>query len=445
MILAFCPLANATGFSFGQAAVGSGASISFLAQAYGSNLTAGQLLIVAVHWGDAVSFTSLIDTQGNTWTQIGSEQDNGVSKSRGYYATAKSSAADSVTLTVTGSTSIGVTVGSWNAPITFSVDGSVATNQNMTSQANVTVGPVTTTKSTDLIVHLLSLSGGRGFTDGATPVFTERTSMTQTPKLLDLNNPGTIGNFSDSGTMTGGTTQYSSFLIAFKDTTPAGTILSGTFSYANGAPVSGILSVRLERSGIRNSCVTGTVVMPTTPVLITVTAGVPQGTPALTPTDCLNSFQPYLVQLKDTNGVIVVNEHWYVTQPNGAFGIPATGNKYLWPVGLATATDGNVTVIGTNGFFNIGNYTPGSIQAASIATGSITGGGTVNLNLSWPSSFGAFAYAAFCSALDAANPLNPSIYVSNITSQLGTGITATVTNSSVSSQSGTVTCYGRYS
>jgi len=105
-----------------------GASTSL---AYGSDVASGNLLVVAVSTFQT-STVSISDSQGNTWQQSGPYSNNG---SRDHvsiwYATAKSSGANTVTVTPSASDFTGLSVLEYSYPgATFSVDGSVTNNGN---------------------------------------------------------------------------------------------------------------------------------------------------------------------------------------------------------------------------------------------------------------------------------------------------------------------------
>ena len=75
------------------------------ATSFSSTTKTGDLLVVEVDWINSVNFTSISDSQGNTFTQIGTEQNStGVGvKSRLYYAKNIKGGADTVTTVVSGS------------------------------------------------------------------------------------------------------------------------------------------------------------------------------------------------------------------------------------------------------------------------------------------------------------------------------------------------------
>jgi chitodextrinase len=75
------------------------------ALAFSSPTAGGNLIVVEVDWSNGSNFVSISDSQGNAFTQVGSEQDHaGVGvKSRLYYAANIGGGVDTVTTVVTGS------------------------------------------------------------------------------------------------------------------------------------------------------------------------------------------------------------------------------------------------------------------------------------------------------------------------------------------------------
>jgi hypothetical protein len=123
------------------------------ALSFGSNTTAGNLLIAEVDWTGGSSFASISDRQGNVWSQIGTEQASsaiGV-RSRLYYARNIKGGADTVTTAVSGTPAYhelyiheysGLSI---SAPLDgFSV-------RSGTGSSSFTSNTVTTTASNDLL------------------------------------------------------------------------------------------------------------------------------------------------------------------------------------------------------------------------------------------------------------------------------------------------------
>ena len=149
-----------------QAAAGeTGAGDGVIAVAYPSNVTAGNLLVVVVRWGNAVSFTSLVDTLGNTWQQDAAlVWDTAESvETRVYSAIANSSGANTVTFTVSAPQRIGVIVHEFSGSFSACRVDQTNTNESLTGTA-IDSGNVTTTVADAL------LFGATGYAGSGTPV-----------------------------------------------------------------------------------------------------------------------------------------------------------------------------------------------------------------------------------------------------------------------------------
>jgi prepilin-type N-terminal cleavage/methylation domain-containing protein len=115
-----------------------------------SSTNAGNTLVIEVDWSSSGNLTSLSDSQGNTLTQIGTEQNNTFSggiESRLYYAANIKGGADTVTAIVTGSPVWNeLYVGEYSGA--GSLDGFSITTS---TSASFTSGNITTTKKNDLL------------------------------------------------------------------------------------------------------------------------------------------------------------------------------------------------------------------------------------------------------------------------------------------------------
>src|ERR1039458_7844452 len=107
-LFAFC--ANSTIASASPATVqdnsGYVADASSVAVAFGSNVTSGHVIIVAVSTYDAQTISTPTDTQGNSFTQVVTAGTSGAAVAAIYVATAKSTAADTVTCAVNSANNI---------------------------------------------------------------------------------------------------------------------------------------------------------------------------------------------------------------------------------------------------------------------------------------------------------------------------------------------------
>jgi len=81
-------------------------TVSTLAVSFTSSTTAGNLLIACFAFSSTVTFQSISDTQGNTFTQFGTEVLFSPKKLRCYYASSILGGADSVTITVSANSGL---------------------------------------------------------------------------------------------------------------------------------------------------------------------------------------------------------------------------------------------------------------------------------------------------------------------------------------------------
>lgn len=119
-------------FAFVQAN-GTGHSGTSTSLAYGSNVAAGNLLVVVVSNFSTSTTVSISDTQGNVYAQAGTYSTaSGANRVSIWYAMAKASGANTVTATPSSSdfTGLGVLEYSYSGATAFTVDGSVTNNGN---------------------------------------------------------------------------------------------------------------------------------------------------------------------------------------------------------------------------------------------------------------------------------------------------------------------------
>jgi len=91
---------------FVQVRAGTVSSASTESLAFSSNTTAGDIILVGFDFAGSPTFSSIADTQGNMFTEVGSQLTTpGGAKSRVYYAKNIKGGADSVTITLSGGAS----------------------------------------------------------------------------------------------------------------------------------------------------------------------------------------------------------------------------------------------------------------------------------------------------------------------------------------------------
>ncbi len=110
VLFLFAFIANSTIASASPATVqdnsGYVADATSVSVAFGSNVTAGHVLVVAVSTYDAQTISTPADTQGNSFTQAVTAGTSGAAVAAIYVATAKSTAADTVTCAVNSANNI---------------------------------------------------------------------------------------------------------------------------------------------------------------------------------------------------------------------------------------------------------------------------------------------------------------------------------------------------
>lgn len=209
------------------------------------------------------------------------------------------------------------------------------------------------------------------------------------------------------------------------------TVLAGAINYPSGPGINGRLVLQLNHPGI-NVC-QHNIVVPTTPVTISLINGVLTSAPDITPSDCLKVWQYYQVTVFDTSNNLLFSTQWYITQAGGALVTPATGNSWAFPSGLT---------LGPNSLpvsLTISPSTAG-VRTGAALTGTIAGSGTATVTVGWSLTFGSTSYTYVCSAVDAANPTSPNIFVQSVSSTAENQVQVVVKNSSGSNASGTVYC-----
>ena len=191
------------------------------ALAFTSNTTAGDLVVAEVDWPNTLTFTSIADSQGNTWTQIGSEilRSNGTRRSRLYYAKNIHGGADTVTATISGSGGQELFISEYAGLDTVNpFDGY---SSNTSSGSSFTSNNVTTTAANDLLYGMDSDAGNGSAAAG----WTTRSSLNGNV-VADKNAPTAGANAFTGSTSSGN--GYTAWIAAFKvaggggggDTTP---------------------------------------------------------------------------------------------------------------------------------------------------------------------------------------------------------------------------------
>jgi chitodextrinase len=183
-------------------------SASSNALAFTANTISGNLLIAEIDWTGGSTFTSISDTQGNVWTQIGTEQNaSGVGvKSRLYYAKNIKGGADTVTTIVSGSPSYHeLYIHEYSGLSTSNPIDSFAIN--MGTGSSFTSNSLTTTSANDLLYGIEIDSAG------ATAVTGWTTRSTLNGNVAADKNAAAIGSYAFTGRSAGA---FLAWLVAFR-------------------------------------------------------------------------------------------------------------------------------------------------------------------------------------------------------------------------------------
>jgi hypothetical protein len=140
------------------------------ADVYGSNVAAGNLLIEAATVQLQTNATTISDSQGNTWSQLW-DQNTTVTPSQeivAWWAVAKSSAADTVTLGTSPSALIGCIAAEYTGFTGYQVD-QVGSENNTSGSPSCHSPYITTTAAPEIIVGYSN--NGDAFPDSMTLIY----------------------------------------------------------------------------------------------------------------------------------------------------------------------------------------------------------------------------------------------------------------------------------
>ncbi|SRR6266566_434631 len=405
-----------------------------------SGVTVGDLEVM-VAWGNIVTYTGISSTRVNHW--ISDKVGLGLAY---WHGTATSSGSESITVTI--ASTIGTHLSSVCAEYTLNVLDAVNAPSN-------NVASVTTTAAvTDLVV---------GASDNGTPAGAGVASPFTTRAFVDDG----VGQhrlvLADVGETSIGTYTATAsgvfpgiVLAAFRASAPppivTTPVLAGpsalpgpngpTIQYPNGSFVNGRLLLKLERSGLVNTCTTSTQVASTANVIVQIVNGALQSNLSPIPTDCLSQFQPYLVELRDAKNIPLFRSHWFIAPGGGVALSPGVGSFIASPTGLASITGSTAGQTINSPLSLLVNW-PGGYQTAKISTGSISGLGYKSVTVTWPKPFQDTLYTVFCDVLASSAPAGSNMSVSSVDTETMENVSVSVTNNSSGTLSGTVTCRGR--
>jgi hypothetical protein len=157
---------SAAAQSFVQAAANATTAATSFSVSFPSNTTAGNIILVGFDFASSVSFSSITDSQGNVFTEAGSQLTSpGGSRSRVYYAANIKGGADTVTINLSGSAGVEVYLTEYSGVSQVNpVDVQAGISGNAGS---VSSGNATTTVAGDLIYGFCAAdwtcSAGSGF------------------------------------------------------------------------------------------------------------------------------------------------------------------------------------------------------------------------------------------------------------------------------------------
>lgn len=200
--------------------------------AYGTNVTAGNTLIVVINHGYNGCPPSLTDTQGNTYTTAVNGTSPGAYTGFGYvfYTVASSSGANTVTATFGCSTLAYGLVMEYSGLAASPFDATANHRNALGSAGNPqTSGPVTTTADDDLVISFWRGVSAPTFTAGSG---TPRGSWSPPDSFfLQDQNQSTAGSVDPTCTITLATYPTSGWVVAFKQGggPPVTTPLSSNF------------------------------------------------------------------------------------------------------------------------------------------------------------------------------------------------------------------------
>ena len=206
-------------YSYVQDTSGRGASPKSLT--FGSNNTAGNLIVVGIAAeGGGTTVSSITDTQGNTYTQAGTALYSASNDIEVWFAVAKSSAANTVTVTQTSGT-IDVNIAEYSGVNTLDTSG------GFTGGVSAVVPSVTLTTATNNEL-LYGFQGAAAVNYTAGSGFTGRSNSGNgfgIYYLAEDSNGNTNTAGSNTVTYTGSTESYGGMVgVAFKQVSGAASI-----------------------------------------------------------------------------------------------------------------------------------------------------------------------------------------------------------------------------
>jgi hypothetical protein len=405
------------GIAFVQANAGTVSSASSESLAFSSNTNASDIILVGFDFASGPSVSSVTDTQGNTFTEVGSQLTTpGGSDSRVYYAKNIKGGADTVKVTLSGSASVikEQVIEYSGVSTTTPID----VQSGNTGSAGSAYSGGTTTVADDWIFGFLASDG----TGSAASGFNSRSAANGNVMIDDA--AGAPGSYSTEGSSTAG---WSMQMAALEPASGGGTgsapaitsslsasgTVSSSFSYqitASNSPTS--YNATGLPSGLSVSTSTG--VISGTPTeagtsSVTISATNSYGTGSATLTLTVNAEAPVITSSLSASGIQSSAFSYQITASNSPTSYNATG----LPAGLSVST--------SSGLIS-GTPTAAGTSSVTISATNSTGTGSATLTLTVSAAVSAqcttSSSSGTCGGYSYAGVSDPSVNLINIQNSL---------------------------
>ena len=342
--------------AFVQVNAASGSSTNTESVAFTSNTTAGDLILVGSDFSSG-SISSVTDTQGNTFTQVGSALHN----PNGHYAVLFYAAnikggADTVTAKISASASF--------LQVYLTEYSGVATSSPLDVQAGavgtgstVSSGSATTTVADDLIFGYMD-SGGTGSTGSG---FTQRSGFSG--NVIEDEIAGAAGSYAATGTSTSDWTMQMAALKPTSSSSPTIALspTSLSFSATVGGSNPAAQNVTVSNSG------GGTLASPTTSITYS------QGSGWLS-VNCTGSQAPYTCSTQPATGSLATGTYNATVKVSST---GATNSPQSYTVAFTVNPVSSPTISLSPTSLSFSATVGGSNPSAQNVTVSNSGGGTL--------------------------------------------------------------------
>jgi hypothetical protein len=181
---------------------------------FGSNVTLGNLLVCMVDGGAAGGSGTIADTQGNTWTQIFLENSASTNVLQAWYAIAKSTGANTVTVSSLANALNAVLAAEYSGVSTLDQ----VAHTHGTTGSTFSSPSVTTTHANEILIGIYGDSGGQAGSPAAPTGFTARNGYSIAGQYYGgLTNKvvGSIGTYAAAGITQNGSTNWGAAIATF--------------------------------------------------------------------------------------------------------------------------------------------------------------------------------------------------------------------------------------